>query len=62
MLTMTQFGRKHGLTRQRIHQLILQGRIPRARKTQVLGGTPAGLWIIPESAKILPLDKSKAFG
>ena len=52
MLTMSQFAKKHGLSRQRIHQLILQRRIPRAKKTQVIGGPVGGIWVIPESAKI----------
>ena len=59
MLTMSQYGRKHGLSRQRIHQLILQGRIKGARKTKVLGGPKLGLWIIPESARIKPLTTVK---
>lgn len=59
MLTMSQFGKKHGLSRQRIHQLILQGRIKGARKTQVLGGPEDGIWVIPESAKIKALDSRK---
>ena len=59
MLTMTQFAKKHGLTRQRIHQLILQRRIPKARLTQVLYGPKTGIWLIPESARIKPLTSIK---
>lgn len=51
-LTMTQYARKHKLTRQRIHQLILQRRIPGAVKTQTLGGPADGIWLIPARAKI----------
>ncbi len=52
MLTMSQFAKKHGLSRARIHQLILQGRIKGAKKTQVLGGPKLGIWVIPSSARI----------
>ena len=55
MLTMSQFAKKHKLSRQRVHQLILQRRIPRAALTQILGGPKSGIWLIPESAKIKPL-------
>ena len=55
MLTMSQFAKKHKLSRQRIHSLILQGRIPKARKTQVLGGPVGGIWVIPDSARIKAL-------
>ncbi len=58
MLTMSQFAQKHGISRQRVHQLILQGRI-KAKKTQVLGGPLGGIWVIPSGAKIKALDSRK---
>jgi len=57
MFTLTQFAKKHNLSRSRVHSLILQGRIKGARKTQVLGGPKLGIWVIPESAKISALTK-----
>lgn len=54
MLTMSQFAKKHGLSRQRIHQLLLQRRISGAKKTQVLGGPKDGIWVIPSRARISP--------
>jgi len=51
---MTQFARKHGLSRQRIHALLLQCRIKGAKKSQVLGGPINGIWLIPNNAKLPP--------
>jgi len=52
MFTLTQFAKKHKLSRSRVHSLILQGRIKGAKKTQAIGANPLGVWVIPESAKI----------
>lgn len=53
MLTSTQFAEKHDLSRQRINQLIQEGRIsPKPVLTQVLGGPKRGVWLFKASAKI----------
>ena len=59
MLTMRQYAKKNGKTRQRIHQLLLQGRIPGAKLTQVMYGPESGIWLIPSHAKIKKLDRRK---
>lgn len=58
MLTMSEYAERAGLTRVRIHQLILQGRIPGARLIGNSGGR-RGFWMIPAKAKIKVLDNRK---
>ena len=57
MLTMRQFAKKNKLTRQRIHQLLKQGRVKGAKLTQVQYGPESGIWLIPSHAKIELLDR-----
>ena len=52
MLTATQFARKRGLSRTRIHQLLVQRRIEGAEHHG--GEGRAGIWLIPPKARILP--------
>lgn len=52
MLTITQFAKRRGLTRQRIHQLILQKRLPGAVRVKTAGANALGVWMIPPRAKI----------
>ena len=55
MITATQFGKRHKISRQRVHILIKQGRIqPRPRLTQVIGGRMQGIYLISKRAKIIP--------
>ena len=55
MLTATKFGEKHGISRQRVHILIQQGRIsPKPVLTQMIGQPPSGIYLISDKAKIIP--------
>ena len=54
MITSSQFAAKQGLTRQRINQLIHEGKItPKPVRTQVLGGPKRGIWVLSSRAKII---------
>lgn len=59
MLTITQFAKKHDVTRSWVHSLLLQRRIPGAKRQSFPGCRGGGIWMIPPDAKILPLDKRK---
>lgn len=59
MITMTEFAKKHGVTRSWIHNLLLQRRIPGAKLKRFPGGHPKGVWLIPEDAEIKALDSRK---
>lgn len=58
MLTITQYAKKWNMTRARVHSLVLQRRIPGAVRTQVLGGNRLGVWMIPESSRIMPIKRN----
>jgi len=55
MITLTEYARKVGHTRSWVHILILQGRIPGAKKVQHPGTRNGGIWMIPANAKIKEL-------
>ena len=52
MLTVTQYARKKGISRARVHQLIVQRRIEGAQHHG--GNGTGGIWLIPTKARILP--------
>lgn len=52
MLTVTQYARKKGLSRTRVHQLLAQRRIEGAQRHGGYG--KAGIWLILPTARILP--------
>lgn len=57
MLTITEFAKKHGVTRSWVHNLLLQGRIKGAKRRHLSGVNGRGVWLIPEAAKIKPIDR-----
>lgn len=52
LISVTEFARRVGLSRTRIHQLINMGRIPGA--SFVGDYRIRGMWVIPTTAKIRP--------
>lgn len=52
MLTLSQYAERKGLSRQRIHKLLTQRRIPGAKKVKSPGVKGGYLWMIPPTAKI----------
>lgn len=56
MISITQYAERHNMKRQRVHQLILQGRIKGAIREFVVGTNRAGVWMIPNHAKVSPIN------
>ena len=56
MLSITQYAKRHKMQRHRVHQLILQGRIKGAIREFVVGTNRAGVWMLPDDAKVSPIN------
>jgi hypothetical protein len=52
MLTLTEYARHNGFTRQHIHNLLKSKRIKGAKKRKVPGVRGGFVWMIPRAAKI----------
>ena len=52
MLTLTEYAKKRGLSRQRIHKLLKEKRIPGAKKLRIPWARGGFVWMIPRGAKI----------
>lgn len=59
MISIKEYAALHGLHRQTVHNMVLQGRIKGAKKIFPAGINSNGVWTIPPKAKISPLNGSK---